>query len=78
VDNLYIYHAHGGQDLVLYQGRGLRTLGGSYVDVQGKVVYGQQVIVGNPYIVCQGPRSAINPGSQLTCTGITVDGATYQ
>lgn len=78
VNNVHVYNAHGAQKLVLFDGSGVRTLGGTYVDIQGKVKDGQQIIVGNSYLVSEGPRSGTNQGRELTCTLITVDGATYQ
>lgn len=73
VNNVYVYRtsAHAAAPiLVLSGGRGLRTLGGSYIGIAGAIAAGQMIEVGSPYLVCEGPYAAGNPGAAKTCTRI--------
>jgi hypothetical protein len=73
ISNVYTYRDAAGMAPIQILGpaQGVRTLGGSYVNLTGSLQAGQQVIVGNPYRVCEGKYNAgNNQGAVKTCSRI--------
>lgn len=77
VNNINVYRDidAGAPILVYANAQGLRTLGfSSYMGVHGgQTQYGQQIVFGNQYRICEGAYNAgPNPGVLKNCTRIGV------